>query len=243
MKQLIIIKTGGKIASLDDVTGDYEDWIANGLGCENLATEVVDVRRGEELPDFAGVAAIVITGSASMVTERLGWIEKTAAWLRQAVVRQVPLLGICFGHQLLAYALAGNVGYNPNGLEVGTATIRLLPEAQSDPLFKGMPGMFTAQVSHLQSVLRLPPGARLLASSDKDPYQAFAYGTCTWGLQFHPEFDAQIIRRFVEHYRQRLQDEGGSAERLLAEVAESPHSAGLLQRFAHLAPCGVCKSI
>lgn len=235
MKSLIIIKTGGKIASLAEVAGDYEDWIAGGLGSAEHAIEVVDIQQGERLPELSRVAAIVITGSASMVTERSGWMEETAGWLRQAVAEQVPLLGICFGHQLLAYALEGDVGYNPRGVEVGTATIRLGAEAQRDPLFMGMPGEFPAQVSHRQSVLRLPAGARLLAASDKDPHQAFAYGVCAWGIQFHPEFDARIIRYFIEHYRQRLHDEGDSAERLLAEVMETTDSASLLQRFALLA--------
>lgn len=232
MKRLIIVKTGGKIASLSDVTGDYEDWIAGGLGREKFAMEVIDVQHGEVLPAISEVRAVVITGSASMVTERASWMEQTAAWLREAVAAEVPLLGICFGHQLLAYALGGDVGYNPRGLEVGTATIRLCDEAQNDPLFEGMSGVFAAQVSHRQSVLRLPKGARILAMSDKDPHQAIAYGKFVWGVQFHPEFDAGIIRVFIEYYRERLKDEGDSADRLLAEVTDSPHSASLLSRFA-----------
>jgi len=236
MKQLIIVKTGGKIASLDRVAGDYEQWIARGLGETAYPLTVVDVARGEPLPDLSTVAAIVITGSASMVTERAAWMEQGAAWLRRAVAAEVPLLGICFGHQLLAWALGGEVGYNPHGVEVGTATIRLTAEAQQDPLFSGMPATFPAQVSHRQSVLRLPAGARLLAASDKEPHQAFAVGACAWGIQFHPEFDAPIIRYFIEHYRQRLLEEGDSAERLLGSVRDSPHSASLLGRFARLVP-------
>lgn len=235
MKQLIIVKTGGKIPSLAGVAGDYEQWIAGGLGETAYPLAVVDVARGESLPDLSTVAAIVITGSAAMVTERAAWMEQSAAWLCRAVAAEVPLLGICFGHQLLAWALGGEVGYNPQGVEVGTATIRLAAEAQQDPLFSGMPATFPAQVSHRQSVLRLPAGARLLAASDKEPHQAFAIGACAWGIQFHPEFDAQIIRYFIEHYRERLLGEGDSAQRLLGSVRDSPHSASLLGRFARLA--------
>jgi GMP synthase (glutamine-hydrolysing) len=235
MKRLLIIKTGGKIASLAGVPGDYEDWIATGLGEIAWPVQVVDVQQGEVLPDPSQVAAIVVTGSASMVSERAAWVERSAAWLREALAAQLPLLGICFGHQLLAYALGGEVGYNPRGVEVGTATIRLFAEAQHDPLFRGMPPTFPAQVSHRQSVLRLPEGARLLGESDKEPHQAFAWGSHAWGIQFHPEFDAPIIRFFIESYRQRLCDEGDSVERLLAAVKDSPHSASLLRRFALLA--------
>lgn len=234
MKQLIIVKTGSKIPSLAGVAGDYGEWIARGLGETGYPLAIIDVARGEPLPDRSTVAAIVITGSTAMVTERATWMEQGAAWLRGAVAAEVPLLGICFGHQLLAWALGGEVGYNPRGLEVGTATIRLTDEAQQDPLFRGMPATLPAQVSHRQSVLRLPAGARLLAASDKEPHQAFAVGACAWGVQFHPEFDAPIIRYFIEYYRERLLEEGDEAERLLGTVRDSPHSASLLGRFARL---------
>lgn len=234
MKTFVIVKTGEKIDSLADVTGDYEDWIARGLGSTAHPISVVDVARGETLPPLSEVAAVVVTGSASMVTERSPWMEQTSSWLREAVAEGVPLLGICFGHQMLAQALGGEVGYNPLGVEVGTARIRLEEEAQHDPLFKGVAASFVAQVSHQQSVLHLPPGARALASSDKEPYQAFAYGRCAWGVQFHPEFNARVIRKFIEHYRSHLSDEGASVQRLLEAVEETPDSASLLQHFAHL---------
>jgi len=238
-KRAIIIKTGGKIASLAVVPGDYEDWIAAGFGEAFPALSVIDVARGEALPPLDQVAAVAITGSGAMVTERAPWMEQCAAWLREAVEAGVPLLGICFGHQLLAHALGGEVGDNPRGVEVGTATIRLSESAQADPLFAGLPAQFAAQVSHRQSVLRLPPGARLLAASDKEPHQAFALGRCAWGLQFHPEFDEPIIRHFIAFYRELLAQEGDSAERLLAATAASPESAGLLRRFATQArACG-----
>jgi len=238
-KFTLIIKTGEKIPSLAAVSGDYEDWIATGFAEGLPLIVVVDVSQDELLPPIGEVAAVAITGSGAMVTDRTAWIEHTAAWLREAVAGGVPVLGICFGHQLLAYALGGEVGYNPRGVEVGTTTIRLAEMAQEDPLFAGLPPEFAAQVSHRQSVLRLPPDARLLAASDKDPHQAFAVGRCVWGLQFHPEFDEPIIRQFIAYYREQLQQEGDSAERLLAITAASPESAGLLGRFAMLAKaCG-----
>lgn len=235
MKWFVIVKTGEKIAALADVAGDYEDWIAKGMDITAYPIAVVDVAHGQSLPALSEVAAIVVTGSAAMVTDDSEWMAELALWLRRAVAQQVPLLGICFGHQLLAKALGGDVDYNPRGLEVGTASIHLASQTQADPLFSAMPEAFSAQVSHRQSVLRLPAGARLLASSEKDPHQAFRYGTLAWGVQFHPEFDASIARAFIEHYRRRLQDEGASVEHLLAEVSESPQSASLLKHFARLA--------
>lgn len=234
-KQAVIIKTGEKIASLAAVKGDYEDWIASGLSSVYQDVTVIDVARGEPLPPLEQVAAIVITGSGAMVTERTLWIEQSAAWLRRAVTAGVPVLGICFGHQLLAYALGGEVGDNPRGLEVGTSTIRLTDAANADPLFRGLPASFVAQLSHQQSVLHLPEGARLLASSDKDPHQAFAIGHCAWGVQFHPEFNKSVVQHFIHYYGEHLEQQGESAEALLRATAESPEGASLLPRFAELA--------
>src|SRR3546814_4405831 len=97
-----------------------------------------------------------------MVTERRDWSEATAAWLREAAHAGVPVFGICYGHQLLAHALGGEVGDNPNGRKMGTVAVDLLPAAADDPLFAGLPDRFLAQAtrseehtSELQSLMRI----------------------------------------------------------------------------------------
>jgi GMP synthase (glutamine-hydrolysing) len=238
-RRLLLLKTGSKIDSLAAVPGDYEDWIAAAMGDALGEAAVIDLPQGEAPPPPQKVSAVVITGSGAMVTEKAPWMVHAAAWLREAVAAGVPVLGICFGHQLLADALGGEVADNPGGVEVGTVTIRLSDAARQDPLFAGMPRAFAAQVSHRQSVLRLPPGARLLAASEREPHQAFAVGRCAWGVQFHPEFDAKIVRRFIDHYRESLQQQGDSPAQLSEGVQASPQSAALLARFAALAgDCG-----
>jgi GMP synthase (glutamine-hydrolysing) len=234
-KRAVIIKAGTKIASLASTAGDYEDWISDGFNNTFSAVDTVDVVNGAPLPPLDEVAAIAITGSGAMLTEKAPWMEKAASWLREAVQAGIPVLGICFGHQLLAYSLGGEVGDNPRGLEVGTATIHLTDAAASDPLFGELPLQFPAQLTHMQSVLRLPPGAHHLASSEKDPHQAFSYGRCTWGVQFHPEFDENIIRHFIEYYREQSALEGDCADRLPGETVASPESKSLLRKFALLA--------
>src|SRR3546814_6485680 len=93
-----------------------------------------------------------------------------------------------YGHQLLAHALGGEVGDNPNGRKMGTVAVDLLPAAADDPLFTGLPDRFLAQATHQQSVLRAPEGATVLARSDHDDCHAFRWGEAAWGVQFHPEF-------------------------------------------------------
>ncbi|MCW8919521.1 MAG: glutamine amidotransferase [Gammaproteobacteria bacterium] len=234
MKPCLIIKCGDKIPSLATTPGDYEQWIATGMGLAPSETLVVAPQRGAALPEVCDISGIVITGSGSMVTDGEPWLEQSAAWLREAVAHKVPLLGICFGHQLLAHALGGTVDYNPAGVEVGSITITLQPAARHDPLLGALPARFTAQLSHRQSVRHLPEGARLLASSAMDPHQAFGYGESAWGLQFHPEFDPDIIAHFIDFYREQLRQEGQDAARLQAARAPSPQSHALLARFATL---------
>lgn len=235
MKPCLIIKTGEKIPSLAGTPGDYEDWIAAGMGLGDQCVEVVTPYRDEALPAAQTVCAALITGSGAMVTDGEAWMEETAAWLRQAVAAGLPVLGICFGHQLLAHALGGEVDDNPAGVEVGTVTVELAAGAQEDPLFSTLPLQFDAQLSHRQSVRRLPPGARRLAYSEMEPYQAFAYGETTWGIQFHPEFDAAIIAHFIDYYRELLRQQGRDADALLTARRPSPQSHALLRRFLRLA--------
>jgi GMP synthase (glutamine-hydrolysing) len=234
MRQLLIIKAGEKIDSLAATPGDYEDWIAAGTGLGTHQVQAIAPYRGETLPQLDAICGIIITGSGAMVTDGEPWMEATAAWLRGAIAQGMPVLGICFGHQLLAHALGGEVGYNPAGVEVGSVTVRLTAAGHNDPLLGTLPGEFTAQLSHRQSVRRLPEGARLLASSEMEPHQAFAHGSCAWGIQFHPEFDTAIIRHFIDFYRGQLHEEGRHADPLIEMRHPSAESRSLLARFASI---------
>jgi len=234
---LVVIKTGTKPASLAGHPGDYEDWILDGMGWPRAAAQVVAVHQGGTLPPPAHVAGAVITGAASMVTDGDAWIEATAAWLRDAVTAGRPILGICYGHQLLAHALGGAAGWNPNGVEVGVVDVELLEDATDDPLLGGLPASFPACVSHRQSALRLPPGATLLARSLLEPHHAFRVGSA-WGVQFHPEFEAAVMPAYVAGFREVLLAQSRSPEDLVAALRPTPESAAVLRRFAGVVRSG-----
>ncbi|HSL16406.1 MAG TPA: glutamine amidotransferase [Methylomirabilota bacterium] len=230
---MLIVKTGTAGTAIDTTGGDFEDWIARGLG---RPVQVCRVDEGEELPDTGETGGVVVTGSAAMVSDREPWAERTAAWLRDAVDAGVPVLGICFGHQLLAHALGGRVGPNPRGREIGTVEVALTAAAAADPLLGGLPNRIEVHTTHLESVLELPAGAELLASSKLDPHQSFRVpGRPVWGLQFHPEFSASVIRGYLEAKREAIRSEGTDPERLLAEVKETRWGNDILTRFAELA--------
>ena len=233
--QVCIIEAGRTFAALARRKGDFADWVAAGLDLPRERLQVVTAFAGCSLPVAVELAGIVVTGSHAMVTERRPWSERLAAWLGEAVSRDVPVLGICYGHQLLGHALGGTVGNHSGGGEFGTVDIELLPETAADPLFAGLPTVFPAQVFHRQAVLELPPKARPLASSKDEPHQAVRYAPRAWGVQFHPEFDAEVMAAYLDLDEERLVRAGFDLASLQGGLCQTPTAALLLQRFGHLA--------
>lgn len=149
----LILQTGRPITSMRRY-GSFAHWIRVAAGLRDDDVVVIDVADpdgsgGEPLPTREGFAGVIVTGSGAMVTDLLPWSEASAAWLRDAAHAGLPLFGICYGHQLIAHALGGQVGYNPTGREMGTVDIDLQPDAGDDPLFAGLQARFTAQATHL----------------------------------------------------------------------------------------------
>jgi GMP synthase (glutamine-hydrolysing) len=231
---VLVIKTGSTLPGIRERRGDFEAWIEQGLGLASDRIAVVDVTAGAALPPASEPAGVVVTGSSAMVSERLPWSERTGAWLADAVRAGTPVLGICYGHQLLAHGLGGRVGRNPRGREIGTVRLRVAPEARRDALLGALPATTYAHTTHVESVLELPPGALRLAANDVDPNQAFAVAARAWGVQFHPEFDADVMRGYLEGRREVLREEGLDPDALLADVREAPEAGSLLRRFVEL---------
>jgi GMP synthase (glutamine-hydrolysing) len=233
--RILIVKTGSTVPGVRERRGDFEAWIAEGLGCALEALEVCAVQEGQLLPGTDGIDAVVVTGSAAFVSEREPWSETTGEWLVAAVGEEIPILGICYGHQLLAQAFGGRVGPNPLGRSIGTVGVDLSgTRARQDGLLAVLPEVAPFHVTHVESVLELPPGAVLLGSSPTDPHHAFALGPRTWGVQFHPEFDADILRGYVTARADDLRAEGMDPQQLHADIRDTPHGTLLLRRFAEI---------
>jgi len=235
VRPLLIIKPGRTYPQIAARRGDYEEWIAARMGLPAARVQVVNVFEDEPLPDPAEVGAAVVTGSSAMVSERLAWSERTGAWLVGAVEAGTPLLGICYGHQLLAQSLGGRVGVNPRGREIGTIHVELGGAARDDALLQVLPETLVVQATHVESVLELPPGTHSLAASAGDPHHAYAAGPRAWGVQFHPEFDADVITSYLRERREIIAHEGLDPDALIEGARDTDHGAQLLRRFAELA--------
>lgn len=227
-RRIAIISCGHTLEALRPNYGDFDDWIAQGLQSP-LDILRVDATAEPELPDWSQLAGVVVTGSHAMVTDRAPWSEHVAAWLRLGVQAEVPILGICYGHQLLAHATGGTVDYHPHGIELGSHGIDLHAAAQQDALFAHMPAHFTAQLVHSQSARALPEGAVVLASNGHEAHQAFRVGRSAWGVQFHPEFSATAMQAYVA----KLAPAASAAAAI--GVQDTPEAASLLQRFGQIA--------
>jgi len=232
MRPILIVKVGSAASVIGADKPDFEDWFIEGLDVGPELVRVCVPNDGEALPDPSEISGVVVTGSSAMVTDKAEWSERTAVWLRAVVTAQVPVFGICYGHQLLAYALGGVVGDNPNGREIGTVDIHLNDLGKQDALLGGLPTHFLAQASHSQSVLKLPEGAHVLASNKMDEHHAFSFGSCVWGVQFHPEFGTEYIHALIGDREAMIRSEGIDVEMLRSQVRETPLAYGLLKRFA-----------
>jgi GMP synthase (glutamine-hydrolysing) len=134
----------------------------------------------------------LVTGSRASVYWDEEWIEPTKEWVRTAIDRGLPFLGVCWGHQLLADVLGGRV--EPMGeYEIGYREIERTGES---PLLDGIDEAFTAFTTHSDAVVDLPPGAERLAEND---YSIHAFRKDrVFGVQFHPEYDMETAEHVTK---------------------------------------------
>jgi GMP synthase (glutamine-hydrolysing) len=234
MKNICIIKTGSTFEAIQNNFQDFEHWILWQLDLMHVKVFTVNVEFGEALPDVASCGGVILTGSHSMVTEQEEWSRKTEAWLVEIVKRDIPLLAICYGHQLLAKALGGIVEHHSKGMEIGTVVINLSENAQEDKLFCTLPSRFKAHTIHSQSVIALPHGAIRLASNTHDKNHAFRVGKNAWGVQFHPEFTKTIMDSYIEEVAKEGMLEEEKTRALHLQSDETIEANSLLKRFETL---------
>ncbi|WP_227368796.1 glutamine amidotransferase-related protein [Halomonas sp. M20] len=140
---------------------------------------------GEMPTDVDAVDAWLTTGSKHGVNDGDEWIENLCGFVRELWAAGKPLVGICFGHQLIAKALGGEVVKSERGWGVGMSFNRLTQRTEwMEPWQEGL----DLVVSHQDQVARLPEGAVVLAESDFCPFYLIQVGETFLGVQGHPEF-------------------------------------------------------
>lgn len=221
-----ILETGAPPGDLAARYGSYSAMVARLLGPQHRYSRY-DVRAGElpERPDACD--AYVVTGSAAGVNDGLAWTERLAAFLRLAR-GQARLIGICFGHQIIAHAFGGTVVKAPQGWGLGLHGYDL---ARPVP---GLPDRLSAMASHQDQVVVAPAEATVLAASAFTPCAALAYaGGEALTLQFHPEFDAAYACALIAaHTAPDIGDAlRAGAIRLLDEASDNATIGAWLNRY------------
>lgn len=231
-KPLLILFTGTTVPLVKERHGDFDSHFRAAIGDAWTGPwATLDARDlSAPLPEPSELSGVIVTGSSSSVTDRLNepWMPRLEGWLRGAVKDEAPLLGVCFGHQILASALGGEVRKNPLGRAIGSRMVRRVVD---DPLLEGLPEAFEVNVSHRDHVAVPPPGTTKLVTADHDDLHAFSAGPVARAVQFHPEFSDQIVRGYIEQRMDILRGEGFDPERLHREVVDVPHARRLLRNF------------
>lgn len=214
--------------------GDYADMFTIALGDALgpvASFEFFDVRRGCYPNRVVDCDGYLITGSRASVYDDEPWIVRLQDFVRELDDARAKTVGICFGHQLVAAALGGVVDRADVGWGVGVHTWEVVDD---EPWMRPrLPG-FRLLASHQDQVETLPPGARLLASSEFCPNAAFGIGGHMFAVQGHPEFTKDYARFLMCRRREQLGDAFGPGMRSLDEPTDEAVVAQWIAGF--LAP-------
>lgn len=186
------------------------------------------VYRGE-LPDPAECDAYVITGSRHSVYDPLPWLPPLVEFLRSALAARRRIIGICFGHQLIAHFFGGSTARADTGWCVGIQhNLVLVPE----PWMVPAAATFDLPASHRDQVMALPPDAIRFAATDRCPNAGFVVGTNVLALQCHPEFTPSYARDLLELRRPVLGDDVvDAAQATLGQPSDGPLVARWMLNF------------
>ena len=193
--RVAILETGSPPADLARTYGSYPRMFERLLTADGLIFKAYDVTAGE-WPSPDDFDALLITGSAAGAYDPLPWIEPLKAFLRAH--RDVPMVGICFGHQIMAEAFGGRVEKSVKGWGIGLNRYRVLVR---EPWMDAA-AEFAIPASHQDQVVAPPPAAQVIAASDFTPYAALAYaGQPSISFQGHPEFEPAYAEALIESRR------------------------------------------
>jgi len=181
-----ILQAGHSPEGLVAEFGDYGDLYVRFLRGYGFVFQIYAVVDGEFPASINEVDGWVVTGSRYGAYEPLDWIPKLESFLREAFAAKKPIVGICFGHQVLAQALGGVVEKYSGGWSVGPTE------------YSSGDTTLVLNAWHQDQVVKLPPGAQVLASSDICENAILAYGDQALSIQAHPEFGAEFLHALVE---------------------------------------------
>jgi len=163
---------------------------------DGAETTAVNIPSGAAIPPPSEFTHLILTGSEASIVSPEPWFEREAQLIWAAAEAGIRIIGSCFGHQMLVYALSGSeYVQHADPPEVGWAEIEMV---ESDPLFDGLPNPWRTFVYHFDAVVDPPPPWRKLGRTELCDTHVIRYGDLPiWGIQAHPEISARGAKRFL----------------------------------------------
>lgn len=191
--QVTIIETGRAPGRLSEDFPRYPSMFVSLLGAadRDLTFRTVQVLDGEALPAPADCEAVLITGSPFGVYDSTPWMDPLRGFVRGVFAARRPMIGVCFGHQVIADAMGGDVRKSEKGWGLGRHVYDVL---ETPGWMAGAGPQVALSVSHQDQVITPPAGARTLARSSHTDHAMLAYETApVMSLQGHPEFSDEFV--------------------------------------------------
>jgi len=228
MKILVVNHT------VDHNAGRFETWLSeagfiidNRLGMSGEVPAHIEYSASDDKDNaFAGV---IVTGGAYLLNGKVRpWLADVITLIQDCADKDIPLLGICLGEQLIASALGGVVSpeersdnFADGGFEYGPCEVEINRAGLASPLLKGLPPKLIMYQNHQSEVEKLPTSATLLASSKDCHVEAFAYNKLIYGVQFHPEVALDDINTWPEKKFEWLETLGYDVDKMKAAANDN----------------------
>ena len=218
----------------NSIHADLYDPVTHWTRSTDAASVVCRPPRGEGAASLDGVTHVLVTGSEASINGDDPWILATCALVRDVAARGLPVLGSCFGHQLVVRALSGRefVRASPTP-EFGWVEVTRTAAGDADPIASALPSPFFAFSAHFDEVWPLPPGWDTLARSSRCEHAMVKWrGGPVWGVQHHPEISVDEGRHLIDGEMRVMPDK---CETILAAYQRTPRdsrvTAALLAAF------------
>ncbi|MDB5473905.1 MAG: type 1 glutamine amidotransferase [Devosia sp.] len=230
--KLTLIQTGDVPVPLRHKFGPYPkmfEAMFDGTG-HGFSYEVVAVSEGQPFPDPRDLQGIVVTGSAAGVYDDLPWLAPLRAFIQAAYGSRTPMLGVCFGHQIMAEALGGEVRKSEKGWGLGRHSYGV---AARPGFMRRAPASLAIACSHQDQVITRPPEATLILASEFTPNAGLAYGNgAALSVQAHPEFADDYTVALAELRRGKAPDAVvDQAVGSMSLASDSAEMAGYIAQF------------
>jgi GMP synthase-like glutamine amidotransferase len=223
-----ILQTDSVLDGLQERFGDYPEMFGGLFTAEDPSIRITTYDVQRMLPTTLDCDAYLITGCKLSVYDDLPWIRELAEFVAQAIDGKKKILGICFGHQLIAHFFGGLVAPAPVGWAVGVQTSTLVQKLPWMGDGDQVPDQLNLVSSHKDQVQRLPEGAQVFASSDFCPVSGFTLGDHVLTIQGHPELNTQYSEALMGVRRELL---GEDVYQAGIESLTTPTDAQLFTRW------------